>query len=501
MKTKAILLGGYFCVLVFHFQNFWFAPKSILLTSSAIIFSLLVFQFPILAESLHRHHLKSFIYSLLFFLMIILPIQNLSWGDGILLLQTNYLESRLFGFQFSLDEIGEGAMHSFARFVLEIFLDEVSLDLPFRLVSTLAGFWFLFRLIKIENSLPFVSSSGILLFFGYLENYSLVSLLLFLHFFWLFSKYKTFTKKDMVLGTLLACFISSFHLIGGHLAFVYLFIWWKKSRKVSTAILCGSLSLIWFGLLFGYFLFVHDPPVDRMGTHLLHPPIYPWKRMISMNHLKEMLSVIWFVGWAPVLATLVTLSKLGYQKLKEFASLPENQIVLIGILAFSFHLFRHNPMLGYPADWDLMGFLWIPSVIWAYSLNKSFPQLSTYYNSIWILSILLTIVFAYENSNLRIDLPLSQRKRMIDEFVLIWNPKSYASEHRKFGAKMDFFYFEKERETDCEALSDLHESLLESQREWNQGEPLSNKTIPDFLNRLTLLHTLVIERSAKAKCN
>jgi hypothetical protein len=63
-------------------------------------------------ESFFNRYRVIFLISL-FILMLVFPFRNLDWGDGIILLETNLLETKLFGSQIAMDEILETVIHSF----------------------------------------------------------------------------------------------------------------------------------------------------------------------------------------------------------------------------------------------------------------------------------------------------------------------------------------------------------------------------------------------------
>lgn len=108
----------------------------------------------------------------------------MDWGDGLLLLETNLLETKLFGFQFTLDEILETVLHSQVSnfFTFLGFPEDPRISYTF--LSQIAGIGILFGFLwsanknhksNIVSILILLSSGGILLTFGYAENYTLVT--------------------------------------------------------------------------------------------------------------------------------------------------------------------------------------------------------------------------------------------------------------------------------------------------------------------------------------
>ncbi len=97
-----------------------------------------------------------------FAFVILFPIRNMNWGDGLVLLETNLFETKLFGFQFTLDEIGETVVHSF---LLRIFGFIGLGDDPrysYRLLSNVSGIILAFVLLKKLRDKSMIESIGIL---------------------------------------------------------------------------------------------------------------------------------------------------------------------------------------------------------------------------------------------------------------------------------------------------------------------------------------------------
>lgn len=254
-------------------------------------------------------------FALYFLLMLVFPLADLSWGDGILLLETNALETDLFGYQLAMDEIGETTIHSFVSRLLTFLGMESDPRNSYRLLSSLSGLiilsllgWYLpnqtSRTRKVSGGFLFLGAGGFLLFFGYAENYTLVSLIIFLTIFILRKQIRKENSYRRILftATILVSIGIYFHLVAGYLAVLLFYLWYEfspKENKWKDLLLCTILGSVLLGIGFGYFLFVSDPTIDRQSSHVLHPPFYPLKRLVSANHFKEILSVIWWNASVP----------------------------------------------------------------------------------------------------------------------------------------------------------------------------------------------------------
>jgi hypothetical protein len=532
MKRYLILISPFILSILFEIpgQMPWFsilprytvstlAFSFIFLTIFPIVFVEQTRQFTEICEALLLRYRIFFFLGFLMF-MFAFPFRNLAWGDGILLLETNQLETKLFGLQIAMDEIFETVLHSIV-YQTELKLDPgVDNRLAFRVLSYAAGIVMLaFIGWKIKDSdkekgsvissLVFLSSSGFLIFFGYIENYSMVSLLIFLVIFyvrsWIIEKRSP--KFLLLSSTLFVCIAIYFHLVAGYLLTLLIYIWWAHSPRLDKTrhlIVCATLGGLFLGVGFLYVLFLHDPAIDRLSTHLLHPPFYPLKRLISMNHIKEFSSVVW---WNSKIAIVLILYSYLFFK-NEFVSVfkkSENKALVAVLVGFSLHGFFHNPQLGFPADWDLMGFYWIPLSFMAYVLFLEIPQLKSQFLPLLIFSLTLQIFHARHLSAVNMD---SEKK--IEATTLIVNeyvqknkskidlmPKS----EKKFFAKTDFFFtkaiFITERICPFAGKSDLLTSLSKLKQEFQAATEegkLKNKIwTRDFLTRATVTNTNYIK--------
>lgn len=377
--NRSYVKFGSFALIFWLFSNYIISlPKiqkliqknQIIFKNSSIFKKLIVIKLFLKTNSI----LNPIIYSFFLLAFILFPIQNLNYGDGIILLENIFLEGNIFGFQITLDEFLEGFIHSF--FVYDSNTDPQRI---YRIMSTLGGFVYLLIAITIvdlekrrwEDSFLFLATGSVLLFYGYSENYTLTSVYLFSFLFLLrtlvISQQKKFTI--LIIATL-AVIGALFHLVFGYLIFSLAYFCYTVSEPkkfLSNSIKSGLLGLFLILLFFSYFLFFSDPVATSSQTHILSPPYYPLKRMISTKHILEILGNLWFTSGL----SLVLLSYLWFfQKLdfKFYLSQPKNKILSFAILGYLIHAFVFNPLLGYPADWDIMSFYSIPLIYLSYTV-------------------------------------------------------------------------------------------------------------------------------------
>ncbi|MGV3668017.1 MAG: dolichyl-phosphate-mannose--protein mannosyltransferase [Leptospira bouyouniensis] len=475
----------------------WFYPGSQPLYLSITLFFVLLQSFIFYNKkkqfinevSFHKYIPTNWIIASFYFLfMLCFPILNRNWGDGLLLLETNLLETKLFGFQFTLDEILESILHSQLMNGLSYFQIQEDPTVSYSILSYLSGilficgFLFLGRFKQKDLSILFLlSSGGILLGFGYAENYTLVTTI-HLGLYLFLNRYASDPKDNDILlygSTSIVALSMLFHLVSGYLVILLVYLWVfhsPKEKKIKHLVYCtllGSLILLpWFV----YFSAFHDPTVDKNSTHLIHPPFYPLKRWVSNNHLKEILSVLyWNAGISPFY--------LSYQfffqkeKWKQFIKYPFHKLMLVVILAFVLHGFLHNPQLGFPADWDLMGFYWLPITLLAFLYWKQESKIVWEWVPLQFFGASLVMIAAVQlnKTNPKDVLIWEITKKAISTYSTENKTfiQSLPKEDKKFFAKGDFLFFKGDyiiqQLCDFPEKQALIESMKSHRKNWKQG--------------------------------
>ncbi|TGM73196.1 dolichyl-phosphate-mannose--protein mannosyltransferase [Leptospira mtsangambouensis] len=468
MKT-AFLYVPYLFLLVCQFlpNKPWFFPANSLVYIVIALFFIFLQSVVLYGKTkglvffknLEQYKYPDWIVAFIFFVCLVLfPIRNMDWGDGLLLLETNLLETKLFGFQFTLDEILETVLHSLgSNFLSNLgFSDDPRISYTF--LSQLAGICVIFGFLWAarenlkSNSLSILillSSGGILLNFGYAENYTLVTANhLFLYIF--VSKFVKNPKgNDLLLygATALVAISMLFHLVSGYLVILLVYLWYfhsPKEKKIKHLIVC---SFIGFSILlpwFLYFLFLHDPSIDRNSTHLIHPPFYPKSRLISLNHIKEILSVLY---WNVSIPSLFLLYQILFSRSewKNFFRLPESKVTVVAIFAFFLHGFFHNPQLGFPADWDLMGFYWLPITFLTHQFWIHSKEIHFEWIPVFLFGTVIVLVSAVNlnKTNQKKEILWEVTKTTIHSYVAENKDyiKTLSKEDKKFFAKGDFLFY------------------------------------------------------------
>ncbi|MBM9589618.1 glycosyltransferase family 39 protein [Leptospira sp. 201903075] len=477
----------------------WFLPGEKIGYVSISIFFILLQSFVLYGKRDNIHLVNewrsdsppNWILAFLFFICLVsFPIRNMDWGDGLLLLETNLLETKLFGFQFTLDEIFETVLHSQTSNLLSSFGFSEDPRIAYTFLSQLAGIGMLFGFLwtaeknRKSNSLSILillSSGGILLTFGYAENYTLVTACHLLLYIFVSRYVKNPKDNDLLLygATALVALSMLFHLVSGYLVLLLIYLWFvhsPKDKKIKHLLLCGGLGLSILLPWFLYFLFLHDPSIDRNSTHLIHPPFYPKNRLVSLNHIKEILAVLY---WNASVATLFLLYQFFFFKKewKAFIQRPETKTIFVCGFAFFLHGFFHNPQLGFPADWDLMGFYWLPITFLAHQFWIQSKEISLEWIPPFLFGTVMVILSAItlNKSNPDKEILWEVTQTTIQSYVTENKPyvDSLPKEDKKFFAKGDFLFYKGEMITkrlcDFPKKGEIINKMNAHRKEWKQG--------------------------------
>ena len=178
---------------------------------------------------------------------------------------------------------------------------------------------------------------------------------------------------------------------------------------------------------------------------------------------------------------------------------------ILSALAFFCNGFFINPMLGFPADWDMIGFYWIPLAYIAYLLLTQIPELRLQLLPLVFFSLALQILQARELSkeNIQNEKLIKLTQALVFEYVsenktLI---ESLPKSDKKFYAKTDFFLYKAKKisERMCEfpAKQNLITELIRL-RNLFRSETASGKLkdkiwIKEFLAEATKGNTFYIK--------
>lgn len=266
---------------------------------------------------------------------------------------------------------------------------------------------------------------GLQLYAGYVENYSFASFFLFLTVvsgIVQLERWKAHRPVYPEFPALFAALGAAHHMVLVFslpaLAFLVLLLsshpedrkirWSRFLHLTGRASITGLVVL---GVVWYYFFFVISNPIELHKSFAFRPAIYPLNRLISMHHLKEGmnllvlvapaligLSSVWFPAPSAILHRLQGWLKSWKSKRGEASSnengsqaeqrsrrnsgafavtipgrivnyahrQPSEAFALATTLCMLGHSFIWNPVIGFPADWDLFSFFQGPLHIFLY---------------------------------------------------------------------------------------------------------------------------------------
>jgi hypothetical protein len=301
------------------------------------------------------------------------------------------------GYHASHDEMWELYLHSRVWDYANRFLGW-SVAYSYQVVSSIAGGMFVFLLIYFSKyfkgraiyfSLGVLSSGFMQLFFGDVENYTLVSVLLFYYFF--VSKGYIEGKYSFILPVITLATAITFHLLAGWLLPSLLILFWqaykrREYREMAYSIFFSMLilgsTLIFFhynGLTMDQ-LFNNSHALGHGGTvRMLVTP--------SFAHYWQIANMLFLL----FPAILFFIPMFLYKRIR----LTTYQLFLsISSLCMLLLMFIWNPMLGVYQDWNLFAPGMIPLAILFWSNFVNIENLK-FRAQIYVGTILLSALHSY----------------------------------------------------------------------------------------------------------
>ncbi len=293
-------------------------------------------------------------------------------------------------------EAGESYIHLFVRNLWGDPSIETSI-LSYQSISIFSGILFLFTIVYFSNRLfnktfekilflLSVSSSGyMLMFFGYVENYSLfiLSVLIYTLIGLLIAKGKI--NKWVLVPALVAALFMHIMAVTLIPSTVYLLISKTKfaasyvNLKKKTKYIISFILLMGAGSIFIYFynnnLFFRFSIVPILSDQFT----IEGYTQFSVNHLLDILNLLLELFPGILIAAFWIYWNFNKEKLKQQYFL----FFVVLIVSTLGSVFLFDPKLGMLRDWDLFSFIGVPiSVFVSYSLVKSYSISSKNFNVI-----------------------------------------------------------------------------------------------------------------------
>ena len=304
-------------------------------------------------------------------------------GDSIHLLEYVPVYTQLFGYLGSFDEILELYWHSIFYTFLKNHSNLGILE-SYQFLSIFAGFLYIF-LIGIRFRRDRVSLAGlalllltpaIQLFAGYVENYTLTALLIgtLLHtgVLYLENPESIEAKFGKVLPLFFFGFLAALgathHMILGFAGPALVYLVYSRSGGWNRDFVLRAMggvagALLVFGVVWGYFLLIHPNPISPGSSFAFKPAIYPPGKMFGFKHFLDWFNLLFLAS--PALLFLLFAGP-GTLRLEKDQITPALRFTGVAALSFIFHSWIWNPMIGFPADWDLFTMFQIPLNLMVY---------------------------------------------------------------------------------------------------------------------------------------
>lgn len=282
-------------------------------------------------------------------------------------------------------------------------------------------------------SIAGLTSPMLLIFFGHVENYSLVYLLLLSWLLLLLYQVQNRSKRLYIVLLLLLLIFARFHIMlllclpGLLLAGLHTFASPNSSSlrllTVKGMLLGLLIPLLIIGLIGYFFVFEdhRDPRVmeDFKDIERLFLPLFspqaPFDRynLLSFNHLVDFFNSI--LLWSPACLFLVTWIGIKNPIIK-WGKDPIVSILSLSFLLFLAMFFMINPLFSMPMEWDLMCFpatiFMVLTVYWVSKIQATPAPRSV----LLIIGALAMFTFStiYVNSHIK---PLSRKIETIGRHV------------------------------------------------------------------------------------
>jgi len=231
------------------------------------------------------------------------------------------------------------------------------------------GLWAVYRICRQSSSdtatrafifLGSLSSASVVLFFGYIENYTwALSFAL-----WTLSFSIGYSRKQNGAGILLitAAVAVLFHLINLALLAIALMAIIIKVRPDGSYVMGIRLKYLNLGIIVGSFIAVG---LSRLANITFFVPLLPVDEnpysLFASGHVVDILNQI---ALAAPLGVAILLLTLIYMRERQTSASAEKSLLGTAVLLLFLAAIWIDPELGAPRDWDLLSFYGIPLTVW-----------------------------------------------------------------------------------------------------------------------------------------
>lgn len=428
-------------------------------------------------------------------------------GDSIFLMEQVPVYTELFGFRATLDEVLELYVHS--KFYLAVKWAGGSILDSYAILSCAAGALYTAVVLShLNGRKPAVLAAGLVLllatpaiqiFFGYAEHYDTPALLLLsMCVFGLrFLEGGQPGPRDFALLGFLSALALLFHLITAAALPALVWFVWSSSKKsfLRNAAAAAIPAFILLAGVFSCFLFFAEYPISARHSFAARPPFYPVSDFVSVRHFTELFNLV-MIGMPALLI-------LAWNGLPDWRALIKDHAFVFLCLMFAGFFSTSvliNPLLGYPADWDLLTLFFVPGNLLLLHLwqNKRQKTMEAILPGVAALCITITALWVARNHEAS---PASRENLGRAEansstfLILIEGDRVYQGlprDRRKAAVEVKLFFVGAKAKVDARRHLGLMFELADAKKDYDLFLQLDNaayaKGLPEMLERLTDLN-------------
>jgi hypothetical protein len=349
--------------------------------------------------------------------------QNMELGDSAYIIKSLTLAVHTRGYHVSYDEPLELLLHSTVFHIIHRYFDRDVAD-TYALLSSVCGILYIFIIVAFSRRITsshfqfllilglLLSPGSIQLFFGYVENYTIVAAAIVFYFY---LAYRCIRGEIGLLPPALVLSVSfCLHVLAGWLLPSLLYLWWIRTREkdftsrvtamVKTTgifiapIVATVVFLTYLGTDPSYFKATHLWNLDFIflqapGSNTLH------HSMASAGHVMDVINELLLTA-LPGLAMIVYTLGVHHRRIQWRD--PFLLSMLTSSLFLQIFAGTWNPDLGAYRDWDLFAIIGFShTLLGVYLWTQSVPDTSrSRYAGVFLLAICLAFsaTWIYANS-------------------------------------------------------------------------------------------------------
>lgn len=333
----------------------------------------------------------------------LLSVDSYFLGDGYSILSV--IQDQNLGFK--KIESGEMFIHNYLISILGSFNEENALT-AYRFISISSGIIFISALVFYSRKLTdsFISylalivlnlsSAYAIIFFGYVEHYSITSAFLYIFFLSSISALRN-NKKSFIPYVSFIIAILLHNIVIVYLPALFIFTFFSFTKGKVKKVILSNYKYITFGLILSFIIFyilvrLYAPLFWKLA---FLPPV-KWiftidnYTLFSLNHILDFLNLLIFIIPISIFSVLLFFMKNRLRK-EEYKSKGVMEFLSAAAVVGLLSAFIFEPKLGMPRDWDLISVLLIGSYLTGVYFIIDRRRCFKYYNVLIAIIVLVNL--------------------------------------------------------------------------------------------------------------